>query len=224
MLKRALIIAALFVVGVVLLGSTPATDPPDEVSFEITEGEASYVAGISEDGASIAIIWGEGVEGDLSPATPSQVSDRSKANYANIPDEILDQLPEHIRDAMDAQFGSSGGVLNSSDWYCFLNVPRPYEDEDNNLVTNTQNLDCGGSDLHKIRLRSLVERQSGSVWFTLTSHDSGWLTNTGVEINLGAACPAGTFDYRAKGFGRAMLTDWTVYSFNLTSNTREIAC
>ena len=223
-MKRVLIIAALFVVGVVLLGTTPETDPSTESDFEITEGDANYVAGVTDDGTAIVIIWGEGVDGDLPEVTETEVSDTARTNYENIPEEILDQLPEDVRRSMEDHFSPSGGTLNSTSWNCALTVPRPYEDEANDLVRNRQNLDCWGSSLHKIRLRSLVERRSGSLWFTLTSYDSGWLTNTSVENNLGAACPAGTFDYKAKGFGRVMLTDWSVISFNHTSSTTSITC
>ena len=233
MLKRVLIIAALFMLGAVLLGTTPETEPTpepepaDEAGFEITEGEADAVHGNTADGTAIAIVWGEGVEdGDLPEATVVPADDEARARYQNIPAEILDQLPAHIRSAMDAYFGVSSGALNSQqqDWWCALTVPLPYEDEDNDLVRNVQNLDCGGADLHKIRLRSLVERQSGSIWFTLVSYNSGWIQTTGLENNLGAGCPAGTFDYRAKGIGSVMLTDWSVVTFHNTSDTTEITC
>ena len=187
MLKRVLIIAALFVVGIVLLGSTPETDPTpesepaDETGFEITEGEANAVFGNTEDGTGIAMVWGEGAGGSLPSATPVEVTGEAKARYQNVPAEILDQLPDNVRSALDAHFGVNDGALHSQqlDWWCFLHVPVPYEDEDDNLVRHSQNLDCGGEDLHKIRLRSRVERRSGSIWFTLTSYDSGWVTNTG---------------------------------------------
>lgn len=224
------LLGILVLTGLLMAVSPPNPQEPaadaDETRFEITEGEASAVHGETADGTAIAIVWGEGVDGgDLPTASVVPVDDEAKARYQNIPAEILDQLPDNVRSTLDAHFGVSG-ALNSQqqDWWCALTVPPPYEDEDNNLVRNTQNLDCGGEDLHKIRLRSKVERRSGSIWYTLTDYDSGWLTNTGIENNVDNVCPAGTFDYRAKGYGRVMLTDWSVISFNNTSGTTEIAC
>ena len=67
-------------------------------------------------------MWGEGAGGSLPSATPVEVTGEAKARYQNVPAEILDQLPDNVRSALDAHFGVNDGALNSQqlDWWCLL--------------------------------------------------------------------------------------------------------
>ena len=137
---------------------------------------------------------------------------RTFAPVQNIPQALLDRVPEHVRTAL-----TTGVTQSSDDWDCHAEAGYPYKS--GSKVKARGSVSCVGAPVEETLLDIELSRDTA----TMDTYSSGWVTWKSHSQTVSGGCAAGTHRYYNGTIGMAELDTDEIW-YRLETSSRGAGC
>ena len=156
------------------------------------------------------VLQADPVSGQVPPIALEDLPEWVNDQIRNIPNEVLDQLPQEL---------NSGALLNSNLFSTWCTISATSPNRIHRTISATGSLYCTRGDQTKLRV-SIERHRWGPWWTNIGSYGTDWEDARSLFEDTEGTCADGTHTYRTISEGWVRVDGQTEYGKDYSSHLR----